>query len=115
MRSAKSRRRRVGGFGRWLSDDRHDKVSWLGGAGPIDGEARVVYEAVVKADLSRYADVVQYVADSLYSEDYTRSGASADIGIFRPWYHELAREILYRLDGAAIAIERDPAAVGHGG
>src|SRR5262245_11943200 len=88
-----------------------ERVSWLGRATPCDHEARMVYEAIVKADLSRYGDVVTYVADSLYAEDYERVGPASDIGFFRQSYCRLARRILRRLDGDAIVIEREqPAA-----
>jgi len=71
----------------------------------------MVYEAIVKAGLSRYGDVVTYVADSLFAEDYERVGPIGDIGFFRQSYCRLARRILRRLDGVVIAIERErPAA-----
>src|SRR5262245_5359345 len=88
-----------------------ERVSWLGRATPRDREARMVYEAIVKADLSRYGDVVTYVADSLYAEDYERVGPTSDIGFFRQSYCRLARRLPRRLDGVVIGIEREqPAA-----
>src|SRR5262245_52906977 len=88
-----------------------ERVSWLGRATPPDREARMVYEAIVKADLSRYGDVVTYVADSLYAEDYEPAGPTSDIGFFRESYCRLARRILRRLDGVVVAIEREQPAV----
>ncbi len=104
MRRDTSRKRRRSG---WRRADRidHGKVAWLGRATPLDGDAQMVYEAVVKAALTRYDDVVMYVADALFAEDYRQTGPSGDLGLFRDWYRAIARAILRRLDGAVIAIE----------
>ncbi len=98
MRWAQSRRDDFGGSPK---ANGHERVSWLGRATPLDGDARMVYEAVVKADLSRYDDVATYVA--------------GDVGFFRAWYRVLARRILRRLDGSVITIERDMPAASDGG
>jgi hypothetical protein len=108
MRGSRSRRLRTGAGG----DDCDDTVSWLATTTPGDGDARLVYEAVVKAELTRYGDIVEYVADGLFTDDYARSGPATDIGMFRNWYRDLAREILHRLAGSAtIAIRRHPPAI----
>lgn len=107
MRRDKSRGRRLGGAIRSAPHTERERVAWLGAATRLDSEARVVYEAVVKADLTRYDDVVTYVADSLYAEDQERIGSDGGIGLFREWYRMVARTILRRLDGTVIAIEHD--------
>ncbi len=112
MRWAQSRRDDFGGSPK---ANGHERVSWLGRATPLDGDARMVYEAVVKADLSRYDDVVTYVAESLFAEDYERVGPTGDAGFFRAWYRVLARRILRRLDGSVITIGRDMPATSDGG
>lgn len=112
MRWAQSRRDDFGGS---PAATGHETVSWLGRATPLDGDARLVYEAVVKADISRYADVVTYVAESLFAEDYERVGPTGDVGFFRTWYRVLARRILRRLDGSVISIAHDGPAASDGG
>lgn len=108
MRRDKSRGRRPGGdMRRSAGRTEHERVAWIGTATRLDNDARVVYEAIVKADLTRYDDVVTYVADSLFAEDQERIGSGGDIGLFRGWYRMVARMILRRLDGTVIAIEDD--------
>jgi len=82
-------------------------VIWIGGAA-TDEDARLVWDTLTRRGITRYAAVVEDVAERLFRQDLARAGWAADIGFFQPFYRRYARELLAELDGTFVRIERTP-------
>jgi hypothetical protein len=80
-------------------------VVWIGGAA-LDEDAHVVWETLTHRDITRYAAVVDDVAERLFRRDLARIGGAADIGFSQPFYRVYARELLAQLDGTFVCIGR---------
>lgn len=80
------------------------RVSWIEGAAPEGEEAQLVFEAVAGRGLTKFGDIVKYLADTLYLRDFLRGGWATDIGLLRPLYRREARELLERLEGRLVRI-----------
>lgn len=91
--------RRRGGTG-----EASRRVSRIEGATPTGEEAQLVFEAVVRRGLTKFDDIVKYLADTLYLRDFLRGGWATDIGLLRPLYRREARELLERLEGRLVRI-----------
>jgi hypothetical protein len=86
----------------------HERVSWIEPCVPDSEEARIVYELITSCGVRTRRALARALADELFARDARRVGAVSDIGIFRAWYDKGAERLLERLDGRAIAIEREP-------
>lgn len=81
-------------------------VRWIDGAQPRDEEGAAVSCAVLRCELATYGAIVDHVTDHLFRRDSERAGCLGDIGLFRSWYRAHACELLERLDGSLVRIDR---------
>jgi len=89
---------------RW-KDMRERRVRWIGG-NASDDEAQAVRDAIVGRGLSSYGDVACHVADRIWRTDHERAGWISDIGFFHSWYLLHACQLLERVDGRLVHIDR---------
>jgi hypothetical protein len=83
------------------------RVTWVGGKAPDDEQAKAVWDAIVRRGLSTYGDVTRHVADRTFRSDHERAGWISDIGFSHSWYLSHACQLLERLDGRLVRINRD--------
>ena len=99
--------RRRDGWAAALWRENSDRaVRWIEGAQPQDEEAAAVSCAVLRCELTTYGAIVDHVTDHLFRRDSERAGWLGDIGLFRSWYRTHACQLLERLDGSLVRIER---------
>lgn len=79
-------------------------VAWIGPPPALDGEARLVWDAIVNRGLVVDIEIAAAVADGLFRRDVTAAGASSDVGIFQRLYGEEAWRLLRHLDGTRIRV-----------
>lgn len=104
-RDALSRRRDGGTAALWRENSER-AVRWIEGAQPQDEESAAVSCAILRSELRTYGAIVDHVTDHLFRRDSERVGWLGDIGLFRTWYRAHACELLERLDGSLVRIDR---------
>jgi hypothetical protein len=83
--------------------DADESVMWIGDA-PNEDDARAVWQTLTRRGITRYAEVVEDVAERLFRRDLQRLGGAGDIGFLQPFYRRYAREVLAHLEGRLLRI-----------